>query len=165
MEFKGAQGKWRSVSLFLEYDYDPDDIAVFTYKSEDHTLHDKTYLSARRLFVETDDPTGYTFATEHIGGWEHWKAWLDSPILRKHIDEWVEETEVKIKSQGIRRLIKDIASESKSSVTSAKYIADKGYKPKRKAGAPSKAERERQTKVDQRIHDEVDDDLQRIKLV
>ena len=163
--FKGSQGKWFTLSLFLEHDYDPEDLATFTHKSEDHTLHGKTYISARRLFVETGDPTGYTFALEYLGGWAHWKAWLASPPLRKRIDEWVEEVEIKLKAEALHTIKADADSGSKSSVSSAKYLADKGYQPKRKAGAPSKAEKERKVKENETIKDEYDVDFNRLKLV
>jgi hypothetical protein len=160
-KFKGTNGKWKTVSLFLEHEYDPTE-AIFTFKDDHHEVNGKTFLSARRLFVGLGDPTGYQFSQEHLGGYSHWKAFVSSPKIAPYVAEWQEELEVLLRSQAIRTVVGDAASESRSSVSSAKWLSDKGWVEKRKAGAPSREEKQRELKVHTRIKTELDDDIERM---
>jgi hypothetical protein len=120
--FKGTNGKWKTVSLFLEHEYDPTE-AIFTFKDADHEAYGKTFKSARKLFVGLGDPTGYAFSQEYLGGYSHWKAFASSPKIAPYVAEWQEELEVRMRCQAIRTVVSDSASESRSSVSSAKWEA------------------------------------------
>jgi hypothetical protein len=78
------------------------------------------------------------------------------------VEEWQEELEVKLRAEAIRTVVADSGSESRSSVSSAKWLSDKGWVEKRKAGAPSKKEKEREMKVQSKIKSELDEDYARI---
>lgn len=161
--FKAGNGRWRTAALFYEPDYQHHDYTMFTKASEDKTVGEHTYLSARRLFVETMDPTGTTFGLEYLGGFPHWKDFY-SGTLESMIDEWIEEVEARLISEGLKSIRADSNTSSKSSVASAKYLAGRGWKPARKAGAPSKTERERELRVATKAKDAFDKDADRLGL-
>ena len=81
----------------------------------------------------------------------------------QYINKYREELEIKIRSGAIKALICTAAHEGSKGTAAAKYIADKGY-DKRKAGAPSKAEKAREMKVHTKISDEVKEDFERLEL-
>ena len=89
----------------------------------------------RRVFVEIADPTEYEPAIQLAGSWQEWQR------MKK---EWKEFRE--------KILIDWLA---------AKWLAEGKYKP-RKAGKPSKAEVQKQAKIQARIDDEVQDDIARV---
>lgn len=160
-QFKGSNGKWKTISLFLEHHYDTTE-AIFTMKGEHFDYKGKQYLSPRQLFVGLGDPTGYEFSQQYLDGWEHWKAFCASPRIRAFIEDWKEELEVKLRSKAITTVVADSESESRSSVASAKWLSDRGWVEKRAAGKPSKEEVQRELKVATKIKDEHEDDWKRM---
>ena len=151
-----SMGKMRTQSLFLELGYG--DEAVFTLKDEDHELNGKKYVSLKRLYLETEDPTEYVFAKNHLLGWKHWQRMCENKIIAKHIQEWREELEVKLRSQAILDAIQEAR---KGHFQAAKWVADRGWST-RGAGRPTKAEVEHEKKVQARISDEYGDDVVRM---
>ena len=151
-----SMGKMRTQSLFLELGYG--DEAVFTLKDEDHELNGKKYVSLKRLYLETEDPTEYVFAKNHLLGWKHWQRMCENKIIAKHIQEWREELEVKLRSQAILDAIQEAR---KGHFQAAKWVADRGWAT-RGAGRPTKAEVEHEKKVQARISDEYGDDVVRM---
>lgn len=115
----------------------------------------------RSVFVNMADPTEYEPALHLAGSWAEWqrmkKEW---PEFRdKILIEWLAEVEVKLRSEAIRQVC--IHSRADNGAAAAKWVAEGKYKP-RKAGKPSKAEVEKQAKIEARIHDEVQDDIARV---
>ena len=151
-----SMGKMRTQSLFLELGYG--DEAVFTLKDEDHELNGKKYVSLKRLYLETEDPTEYVFAKNHLLGWKHWQRMCENKIIAKHIQEWREELEVKLRSQAILDAIQEAR---KGHFQAAKWVADRGWST-RGAGRPTKAEVEHERKVQARIDNEYGDDVVRM---
>lgn len=151
-----SMGKFRTQSLFLELGYGAE--AVFTLKDQDHTHDGKIYLSMKRLYLEHEDPTEYEFATTVLLGWKHWQRMCENKIIRKHIDEWRDELEVKLRSQAIKDAIQEA---KKGHFQAAKWVADRGWSTKG-AGRPTKAETERQKKIEERIEDEYKGDVVRM---
>lgn len=151
-----SMGKYRTQSLFLELGYG--DEAVFTLKDIDHSLNDKSYISLKRLYLECEDPTEYEFATQHLLGWKHWQRLCENKILRKHIDEWRDELEVKLRSQAILEAIKQARN---GTFQAAKWVADRGWSA-RAAGRPSKADVEHEKKIMARIDSEYGEDVVRM---
>lgn len=145
--------------LFLEVNYDAR--AVYTLKDVDHVWNGKDYPSMRRLYLEMGDPTEYQFATTYLLGWKHWQRICENKLLRKHVDEWREELEVKLRSEGVHAALVQARS---GSWQAAKWLVDKGW-VESKAGRPSKADVERETKMQARIADEFTDDYERLKVV
>jgi|TARA_R110002012_G_scaffold65654_2_gene172284 hypothetical protein len=156
-KFKDSGGKWRTQGLFLETSYDPN--AMFTLTDTDKTWKGNKYPSLRQLYLATDDPTEYTFATKHLGGWMHWKRLRGNKMLAKKFDEWQDELAIKLASKGVKIAI-EIAADG-GTFQAAKWLADSGWKT-RLAGRPSKDEIEGELKKQARESDEFADDLLRI---
>lgn len=154
------RGRYRTLSLFLEIDYDTD--ALFTLKGYDHTYEGKVYPSLKRLYLETSDPTEYEFATKYLADWDQWQKICENKILRQHVDKWRMELELKLRAEGVQRIIR--SARSKGNWLAAKFLAEKGWDV-RLAGRPSKEEIEREIKMAANLQAEYDDDISRIKLV
>lgn len=153
-----VMGKPLTQSLFLEINYN--DQAIYTLKEHDHEHNGKFYPSLKRLYLEADDPTEYTFAITHLLGWKHWQRLCENKVLRRHIDEWREELEVKLRSRGVLQAIKNA---EQGGFQSAKWLADRGWDT-RGAGRPSKEEVEHEKKVQARINDEYGADILRLQV-
>ena len=115
----------------------------------------------RKQFVAIADPTEYNAAITLAGSWSEWqRIKREWPEFRdKILIDWLAEVEVKLRSEAIGNLCQQ-ALDPKGSAA-AKWIAEGRYKP-RKVGAPSKAEVERQIKIQASINDEVEDDIARV---
>jgi hypothetical protein len=155
-QMQDVTGRPLTQGLFLEVNYH--EMAVYSLKEVDHEHNGKLYPSLKRLYLETADPTEYEFATTYLLGWKHWMRMCENKMLRAHIDEWRDELEIKLRSSSIKKLIR--ASEM-SNVQAAKWVADRGWAT-RGAGRPTKAEIERDKKIQSRITDEYADDLLRL---
>lgn len=154
-----TMGRPLTQSLFLEIGYT--DYAVYTLKEYDHQYNGKIYPSLKKLYLQEEDPTEYVFAEKHLLGWQHWKRLCENKVIAKHIDEWREELELKIRSQAVRDMQNLCASES-GNYSAAKFLADRGWE-KRAAGRPSKAEKERHLRVEERISEEFSADIKRLE--
>ena len=144
-------------SLFLEIGYS--DSALYTLKDNDFEYNGRTLPSIKRLYMEIGDPTEYEFATQCLLGWSHWLRICDNKILRKHIDEWRVELEVKLRSRGVKAAM--LAAHG-GNFQAAKFLADRGW-DSRGPGRPSKAEVERETKIQADIANEYSADIIRLK--
>ena len=149
-------GKYRTQSLFLELGYGTE--ALFTLKDQDHEHDGKIYPSMKRLYLEFEDPTEYEFANTVLLNWKHWQRMCENKVIRKHIDEWREELEVKLRSQAIRDAIQEA---KKGHFQAAKWVADRGWST-RGAGRPTKAEIEHEKRVQSKITNEYDADVVRL---
>lgn len=128
------QGRPLTQSLFLEIGYG--ETAIYTLKEVDHEWNGKTYFSLKRLYLETNDPTEYEFATKYLLSWKHWQRLCDNKVLRAYIDEWREELEIKLRSKAVKKMID---SANKGGVQASKWLSDRGW-AQRGAGRPSKAQ-------------------------
>lgn len=151
-----AGGKFITQSLFLELGYS--ELAVYTLKEVDHIWNNRTYPSLKRLYLEIEDPTEYEFANTHLCGWRHWQRMCENKVIRKHIDEWREELEVKLRSQAIRDAIQEA---KKGHFQAAKWVADRGWST-RGAGRPSKADIEQEKRIQSHINNEYGGDVLRL---
>lgn len=161
-KLRDSRGHPLTQGLFLEIGYDSE-TAVYTLKDDDHTHKGKVYPSLKRLFIACEDPTEYSFANDYLLGWSHWKRLQENKAIRKHIDEWREELELKIRSQAVRDIVNLSASEN-GGFQAAKWLADRGW-DKRAAGRPSKKEKEMEDNFNARIEEEFRADFERLKLV
>lgn len=129
-----TSGRPITQSMFLEIGYS--EAAIYTLKDVDHEWNGKIYPSLKRLYLEEEDPTEYNFATKFLLGWRHWMRLCDNKILRKHIDEWRDELEMKLRSRAVQEMIQN---SRKGKIQASKWLADKGW-AQRGAGRPTKAE-------------------------
>ena len=151
-----VMGRPLTQGLFLEIGYG--ESAVYTLKEVDHFYEGKYYPSLKRLFLLSNDPTEYRFATEYLLGWKHWMRLCENKVLKAHIDEWRAELEIKIRSEAIGRTLEA----SKMGVYAAtKYLADRGWDT-RAAGRPTKEEKEKHLKIEEKLQDEYGADIIRL---
>lgn len=162
MNFKNDNGMYLTKSLFYELTLPATrQHAVFTLKEEDHEADGVTYVSLKRLYMETDDPTEYLFATTHLGSWSHWKAMCETSALVEHIEAWRQEKEVYYRSIGVRSLME---SATEGNYQASKYLADKGWDiDTKKRGRPSKAEIKKETEQQSKVKLAVMSDYARLK--
>lgn len=155
-QMQDAMGKPITQSLFLEIGYT--DQAVYTLKDLDHEHNGKYYPSLKRLYLECGDPTEYEFATTYLLGWKHWLRLCDNRMVRKHIDEWREELEVKLRSKGVKNVLE---SAKAGNYQAARWLADRGWDT-RGAGRPSKADVEKEKRVQAAMSEEYEADVIRL---
>lgn len=137
-KFKNEKGNLLTDGLFWELCIpEKRQACIFTTKDEDIERDGKKYISLKKRYLELEDPTEYEFATTHLDGWKHWKKISTSYSLSKDVEEWREELEVRLRAKGIAGILSEAEC---GSYNASKYLADKGWAPKRagKAGAPSK---------------------------
>ena len=159
--FKDSGGRYLTQSLFLEFQYDPT-FAIFTFAGEDKEYNGRKYISLKKLYLDEEDPIEYRFATKYLFDWEHWQRMNENKILRAHFDQWREELEILIRSDAIRS-IRDMSADG-SNFQAMKWLADRGW-DKRGAGRPSKAEKERESRIKDRLDDEFNADVIRLREV
>lgn len=159
----GGAGDYRTQSLFLETSLGSTEHVIMTLKEVPVQLNGKELPSLREEFLKDNDPTGYSTAIRLFGSWGHWKRLKSNTGINNYIVRYEEELDIKIRSVAVRALIETAINDGGKGTTAAKYIAEKGW-DKRPAGAPSKAEKERELKIQDRITDEVQEDLERLGL-
>lgn len=159
--FKDKLGRWRTRSLFKEFhSHNPEYPPVFTLKE----YEEGGLPSVRQLFLSYKDPTGYKFAKEVLGSYEHWKKLLDTDWFPQYLEEWQAELEVKLVSDSLLKIKEISIGPSAQAFNAAKYLAEKGWEPV-KQGRPKKSDKDKTAKVQAGIEAEVEEDLQRIRLV
>jgi hypothetical protein len=150
-------GNYITQALFLEHSYSP--YAMYTTKEEHHEHNGVVYPSLKKLYTSFEDPLEYDFANEYLSGWKHWCRILDNKWCMKHIQEWRDELEIKIRSQAVKDIM-DL-SLNNDSFQAAKWLADRGWE-KRGAGRPSKAEKQKESSMNTRIAEEFSADVKRM---
>lgn len=151
-----TDGRPITQSLFLEMGYT--EHAVYTLKDYDHEHNGKIYLSLKRLYLELEDATEYEFANKYLLGWKHWQRMVENKGLTPHIHEWREELELKLRARATKQMM-DLANQG--SFQASKWLSDRGWDT-RGAGRPSKAEKERNARLDDRVKDEYGADVLRL---
>lgn len=151
-----SMGKFITQGLFLELGYG--EFSVYSLKDYDYEYNGKTYPSMKRLYLESNDPTEYKFASEYLLGWRHWQRLCENKSVRKHIDEWRFELELKLRSEAFKQTY-ELAKTGQ--FNASKWIADRGWATKG-AGRPSKSDIEREKKIQADIVEEYEDDVVRM---
>lgn len=162
--YKDKMGRWRTQSLFKEFYLNSEEslLPVFTLKEHDSVClrTDRLLPSMRQLFLRYRDPTGYTFAKEVLGSYDHYLALLKTEWFPTHLEKWIDELEVKIKSESLKK-IRDVAGGSSGqSFNAAKFLATESWIDKK--GRPSKKEIERKLNEKVGLIEDVENDLARI---
>jgi hypothetical protein len=154
--YKTEDGQYYTQGLFLETSYEDLSRVLYTLKRADHMHKGVLYRSFPRLYLEIADPTEYQVATTLFDGWPHWVRLQGNSRIFPTIQALRDELEVKLRSDGIRRLISMKQSES-----AAKWLADKGWE-KREMGRPTKEKVQKEAKKLQGIKEEIERDATRI---
>lgn len=154
---KAANGVPLTQGLFLEIQYG--EFAVFTLKDDDYEYNGKIYPSLKKLYLEMEDVVEYEFATTHLLGWAHWQRMCANKQLLKHINEWREELELKLRSRAVKAMRDKVNTEQ--GINAAKWLAEKGW-DKKAVGRPSKQEEEREKRIQEKLDIDWAGDLERI---
>lgn len=154
-----SSGRPMTQSLFLEAQYSP--FAIYTLKDDDYLYNGKLYPSIKKLYLQTDDPTEYEFATTYLLGIKHWYRIAENKLIKPHVEEWRFELELKLRSRGLKEVVR---SAKKGSLGAAKFLVDRGWSD-RAAGRPSNEEMEREKKIRMSLIDEYQEDFKRLSLV
>lgn len=152
-----SQGRFRTLSLFLEIEYKEE--AIYTLKEIDHIHNGKFYPSLKRLYLEMQDPTEYEFANTYLAGWRHWQKITENKVLKNHVEEWRAELEFKLRAQAVKSMIGQAAT---GNFQATKWLADRGWAT-RGAGKPTKEEVAREAKFLAKAEDEFTADIFRLK--
>ena len=157
----GKSGLYLTQSLFLETCNPSIDTPIMTLKDDD-VIHKSTTLpSLHRLYMEVSDPEEYELAIYVFNSWEHWVRVTSSKKIMRFVQRYRDELEVKVRSGAVKAMIKTATQDGSKGTSAAKYIAEKGWN-KRKAGAPSKLEVQKELKIQTDIDQELEEDLKRI---
>lgn len=162
-------GRYRTTSLFWEHrkgesgaeKYPP----LFTTKEKDLEVDGVTYRSLKVIYFSYDHiPSNeYEFAMDIFGSWDHW-IWITTKSqLKGMFQAWRDELEIKIKANAIRTIIQQSRDPEKG-LQAARLIASGEHKGEAKRGRPSKAEVERQLKIEAGVRDTLDEDMERLGL-
>lgn len=154
-KLKDTGGRYLTQSLFLEHGYDTK-YAVYTLSDTDKEYDGTLYPSLKRLYLETEDPTGYEFANRYLCNYEQWTRICANKQLYAEIEQWELELEVKLRSIGVRSII----TMGYDSFNAAKWVADGHWNVKR--GRPSKKEQERERTIRQAVADETQEEGARV---
>lgn len=163
--YKDKMGRWRTQSLFKEFYLDSEEslLPVFTLKEYDDvcTRTERLLPSMRQLFLKCKDPTGYVFAKQVLNSYDHYMKLLQTSWFRKHVEEWIDELEVKIKSESLQKIRNVAEGGSGQAFNAAKFLATESWIDRK--GRPSKKEVER--KLNERVDalSDVEEDLARIQ--
>lgn len=136
---KDSMGRFRTQSLFVEHKHDKYP-APFTLKDYDHNGG----LSLYQRYMDTADPTEYSFAIAMFGSWRHWQVLTSTKWFAPTIKRWRDELSVKFESDRFQEM-RDVAETCKGTpqgVQATKWLAERYSavsKPQR--GRPSKAEK------------------------
>ena len=138
---------------------------LYTLKDEDHEVEGVVYKSARNIYLAQRDPTEYEAAQVLFGSWRHWKFMVKScKWFRIKVEEWRDELEVQLRSEAIREIVADTTStKSRSSISSAKWLADSGWKTEDGRGRPSKKAVAKEAKIQGRMAEELEEDIERMQ--
>jgi hypothetical protein len=161
----GTGGRYRTLSLFWEWNTPEDKPALFTTKPEDIVRNGVEYKSMKKLYFSYEHAPGfeYEFAVDVLGSWEHWQKLVNGgKELREMIQGWKDELDIRLKAQGIKAIMRHSLDDDPKGLQAAKYLVEKGYA--KRAGRPSKEDVERELKSDAKAAKERADDLARIGL-
>lgn len=153
-------GAWRTQSLYLETNrsgLEP----IMTLKEVDWEHKGVMLPSLHRLYMEVADVTEYQVAIQVFGSWKGWQRQCENNYIREYIDAWRDELEIAIRSAALAAMVKTSTTAGSQGTAASKYLADKGW-VKRKAGAPTKAEKAGELKKQEEVGASLKDDAKRI---
>lgn len=155
-KMKDTLGRPLTQSLFLEPNYN--EYAYYTLDSEDKEYKGRIYPSLKKLYLNLADPTEYEFATTYLIDWPHWKRLCSNAIILRHIEEWREELDLKIRAEAIR-MMQDL---SEDNAQAAKWLAERGY-DRKGVGRPKKEEVVKERQIQEKLEEEFGADIARLE--
>ncbi len=105
-----------------------------------------------------EDVTEYEFANKYFLGWSHWQRICNNKVLRKYIDDWRIELDLKLRARATKLMI---AQASTGSYQAVKWLANRGGDIK-KTGRPTKEYIESEKKLMAKVESEYGSDVVRL---
>lgn len=148
--------------LFYEMTLADKSSVVYTLKDHDH----EGFRSLYRLYMETNDPTEWRFATEFLDGWEHWELLCKTTWFQPYVSRWRKELELRLRSQALSRIMSESKTASKESFAANKYLLEKGWEPKDsgRRGRPSKDEVSKAAREIASTNSRLEEDFERLNI-
>jgi hypothetical protein len=146
--FRFGTGRWVTTGIFLEtYQSHLTPKSRVIYTLLPYSLDQ--YPSLHQLYLTYEDLTEYQFASECLGGWDHWQTILGSENerLQDAIKVWRAELEIKLKSQAFQRIKEEAEADGRNGFAANRYLIERSWagdfskpKPQEKnsRGRPSK---------------------------
>jgi len=160
--FRSSMNRRLLKGLFYETTLADKSSVVYTLKDVDH----EGYRSLYRLYMETNDPTEWAFATKYLDGFGHWELLCDTTWFRPYIQRWRRELDLRLKSQALSRIMSEAKTSSKESFAANKYLLEKGWEPKVNArGRPSKDEIKRAANEIASSNSRLEEDFSRLQIL
>lgn len=158
-KMKDKMGRLITQGLFLEIQYERN-FAMYSLDEEDKEYEGRIYPSLKRLYLEEEDLTEYSFVKKYLFSWEHWERMNSNAILSKHFERWREELRLSMRSEALRNILDQALSGD--NFQAAKFIAE-GSWDKRRAGRPTKAEMEKEARLHDRLVSDFSEDFDRLR--
>jgi len=162
-QFKNPNGGRRYLrGLFFEESLDKSTV-LYTLKEQDHL----GFPSLKRLYLESLDPTEYTFACSHLEGWSHWVELSQASWMKEIVEGWRQELEVLLRSSALRAMLAVAKNKHDNNHYHAnKYLLEGSWKPAgaSKRGRPSKDEVKQEIMRQAASKAEITDDAKRLGL-
>lgn len=159
--FRIHTGQRKLRGLFFETTMSDKTGVVYTLKDRDHA----GYPSLYRLYMETDDPTEYTFAVNNLDGWDHWETLLECNWFKPYINRWRRELEIRTKARALLKIKAVSESNGKEAYQAHKFLVSGGWKDdtrRKGAGRPSKDEVKNAARQMAEEANSINDDLARV---
>lgn len=160
---KDSLGRYRTSSLFIETPVKGNE-AFWTMQDQDREVKGKVYPSLKQIYMTYYHIpySEYEFAIDVFGSWDHWDRLSNesNKIIISMITAWRLEMEIKIRANSLKDILRTSGSSDSAGLAAAKYIAERGWE--KKAGRPTKAAIEKETKVQAGINKAINDDASRI---
>lgn len=151
-----SSGKPLTQSLFLEITYG--DSAIYTFKDQDYPYNGRVMVSLKQRYLDMEDTTEYEFANKYFLGWKHWQRIASNKVIKKYVDEWREELDLKLRARAVSLMKQQAETGSYQAV---KWLADRGWDIK-KSGRPSKEDIEAEKKAIAKAESEYGSDVYRL---
>ena len=162
--FLDTQGRFRTISLFVEYGYNEKYPPIYTLSASPKEKDGVVYPSLKEIYFSYDHIPGqeYHFAMDIFNSWDHW-TWLASKTqVKGAIAEWRKELDIRNKAQAMRTILAQ-ARDKEKGLQAARLVVTEEYKEK-KRGRPSREEVEREKKVAAGVRDDLESDMERLGL-
>lgn len=163
---KNSLGQIYLKRLFLEQSYTVNDKSNIPYTLRDED-HPEGYRSLYKLYMLTEDPTEFTFATKYLAGHSHWARLCESEWFIPFVVRWREELELKLKAKAME-IVQEVARDNshKNQFEAVKILLNSGWRertPSKKGrGRPSKEELQGELKRTANEHHLLQEDLKRV---
>jgi hypothetical protein len=110
--------------LFYETTLEDKTSVVYTLKDKDH----KGYPSLKRLYLEEEDLTEYTFATKFLVSFEHWQTLANSTWFKDLAEQWRLELKLKLEARYLAKLAEIAENGGKEGISANKILLERVLK-------------------------------------